>query len=340
MKKINKAYSLLSVILVLSFISVSLSILGISFGYYQNKINKKMQSIARLKQFVEIYKKVKEYFEEDIKDNFCSPHDGWFKEIPQEIDEFKINITPEDSKIDINHLDLKEIMKDLTTDTKSTNDKDKKDYIYTINDINSLIKGKEEEYKDVFSIYMTPSLNTLDLKKLKPYVESLRMETNFFTTIEGRVKTYRGNKNYLLEPGLIIKESEYEFFRSYLPRGQEDLLYVLFDYKGSINLNFVNKKVFEIGVKICNNSKNLDIESMWKILEEKQKSSTIKDIKNVFINNYAIYEKMFSCDSKIFNVKINYDKQYFSAIIKRYKDKKNKSNVKILRTFFGKDNEK
>lgn len=105
-KKIESGYSIITVIFILTFILtiLTLATLFISFYLHLSSINLKKSS--GWEPFYKTLKDLKEkYFEINLRDEYTSPSDGWFKDIPDNLNGYKISVVPEDSKLDINQID-------------------------------------------------------------------------------------------------------------------------------------------------------------------------------------------------------------------------------------------
>lgn len=371
LKKINNAYTLATVIFILTFLSILLLLTTYFVSYYLHSAARRVKPVSEWKGYYEILDEIKgKYFEKEIKDNFTSPFEGWYKDLPEELNGFKLSYFPEDSKIDINHLDASMLFgeSDASGDQKDKNKeygitfKEKpENYIYYMKDLKEYIEidaSSDINIEEIFTIYCVPNLNTADIKKLELFLQSQNYNDGFIENFCGKIKSIRGTvKNYLMYPlnksglkeGLMVKKSEYEGFKD-LKWNEDEALFKYFDYKGGINLNFVNEDVFQVIFNACSDEKNVDYKEYWEKINEMQKQNTaIKEsdydkifgfryIKvgnnDVMIKRWLYYEKIFSVDSSIFKVEIKKNNKVLTAYLRRYKDKESK--VKILKISTGK----
>ncbi len=370
-KIINNAYTLATVIFILTFLSIMLLLTTFFVSYYLHSASRRIKLVSEWKQYYEILDEIKSnYFVKETKDNLTSPFDGWYKELPEEINGFKLSYYPEDNKLDINHLETLLLFgeSDTSSDKTKKNEeyditfkKELENYIYYMNDLKEYIEidvSSDINIEDFLTIYNVPNLNTTGIKRLELFLQSLNYDDNFIENFCGKIKSLRGAiKDYLkyplnktgLKEGLIINKSEYENLKD-LNWHEDDSLFKYFDYKGGINLNFVNEGVFQIAFNACTDEKNVNYKDYWdKIYEKQKQGSTItetdydkifgfKYIKvgktDVSIRRWLYYEKMFSIDSNLFKVEIKKDNKVLTAYIRRYKDKETK--VKILKISTGK----
>ena len=197
------------------------------------------------------------------------------------------------------------------------------------------------EFEDIFSIYNVPNLNTTSIDRLMLYLNSNNLDGDLTNDFINLVKKYRKKSNYLKykgtrknKSGLLINKFQFENLKK-LNWPEEDMLFILFDYIGRINLNFVSEKVFEIAVKACG-SKKENYKKYWKkIINIREGNETIKemDIKNIFGKSWGCYEKIFSIDSNLFKINIIKEHKILTAYVRRYKDREKK--IKIFKISVG-----
>lgn len=174
-KTFNYAYTIPTIVFILTILSTSLSITFLVTSYYIKKTNKRIKVVSDWKKYFKVLDEVLETFETqtNIGEKITSPYDGWFSELPEEFENFKISYIVEDSKIDINHLDAS-IMKKMNVFVKDVTLPDN----FYKEDFENLIKNnKNDENKNAFSIYMVPNLNTADSEKVKKFLISWNFST-------------------------------------------------------------------------------------------------------------------------------------------------------------------
>ena len=375
-KKINNAYTLVTVIFILTFLSIGLLLTTFFVSFYLHNAARRVKIVSEWKPFYEILAEIKKkYFEDAIKEDYTSPLDGWFSEIPDEIKGCKIECSPEDSKLDINHLDISLFfkVKDTTSDTSSNNisenneinikfNSELDDYIYYKNKLTEYINtdtSSDINLDDYISIFNVPNLNTVKIERLELFLISQNYDDAFIQNFINKIKKYRGAiGNYLkypmaktgLKEGLIINKSEYESLKD-LNWKEDDYLFEFFDYKGRINLNFVNEKVFSIAFNACAKDKKEDYKIYWnKINEYQNHGTTIKesDLDKIFGNLYVkvgnqnismkrwfYFEKVFSVDSNLFKINIIKNDKILTAYLRKYKKKDKEIKIKILKISVG-----
>lgn len=373
MKKINNAYTLVIVIFVLTFLSIGLLLTTFFVSFYINNAAKRVRIVSEWKPFYEILSEIKEkYFEDAIKEDYTSPYDGWFSEIPAELNGFKIICFPEDSKLDINHIDIKSFFKINDTSSDSTNNNtdyiisfqnEIDDYIYyedMLTDYIDMDASTDINIEDYISIYNVPNLNTVKIERLKLFLKSQNYNDTFINNFTDKIKKYRGViSNYLKYPmaktgvkeGLIINKSEFESLKD-LNWKDDNYLFKFFDYKGRINLNFVNEEVFKIAFNACSNDKKDDYKIYWNKISEKQKEGTsIKESdpdkifgslyvkvgkQNLLMKRWYYFEKIFSIDSKLFKISIIKSNKALTAYLRKYREKDKDYKIKVLKISVGK----
>lgn len=333
----RQGYSLLITIFAVAFLSFILSLSSVTFSYYHRKVKK----VARVIKEDEIMSKVLfEVFEEFTKydvEEPVSPYSGWFEALPDSLEGYELTYWPEDSKIDINHLDFSALQKTEMISKEAKLD----EYVYNLNKLEAgFISTEAGIVEDVFTIYKVPNLNTADIKKLQLFLDSRKYDESTATGIINKVKEYRGRNNYLQYPGLLIDSNKYELFRSYFDLNSEDDLNKYFDYSGTLNVNFITKEVFSLGYILCSTLKKNKIDQkkmdgIWKKIQAKQEANeTIERLQDVFGSNYKQYEKLFSVRSGTFRVTIAQDDRRISAIIRPYSGFSTDVDIVILQTKF------
>ncbi|HOV13010.1 MAG TPA: hypothetical protein PK771_01895 [Spirochaetota bacterium] len=324
-------YSLPVVIFIIAFLSATFTLSLFMITQNLKPVNKTIISNKEIKDYYTTLSDILEYFTEDIKDNYTSKYNGWFKDLPDEKNGFTFKYTVEDTKIDINHINLQSLK-----DNKYITNEEIKKYLYYNEEIKPHIK---EEYKNkynyIFSVYLPPNLNLCDMTKLKNYIETTRYDLSLQEDILNKIKSYRTDKQYLTYYGLLINEEKYINLRTLLPRGKEDDLYIFFDYKGGLNINFITEEVFEIAIKLCSSDKNIDYKRYFDIIKQKRENEEpIRDIKEIFGNDSKYYEKIFSVDSSLFFIDIIKNKKELKTLVSKYKNFRGENKVYILRYFF------
>jgi|GEM_PF-4731045 len=355
LEKVKSGYSVPTVIFILTFITFCLSLTIVAVTFYLNRANVYIDNFSQFKSFYEVLEKeIMPKMGIKIKDeDFTSPFDGWFSELPETFEEFTIDYFPEDSKLDINHIDASlffEIKEDKKADKDAIIIKKIDNYLYYPDDLEEYLNPESDiDAQELFSIYNVPNINTADVGKIKIYLESWNIPNGTIEKIEEKINSVRGvlKSNYLKykgttqkKSGLIIDSETYKNLNYSLSWPEEDMGYKLLDFTGRINLNFVNEKVFEIAIKACG-PKKADYKKYWNIIKEKREGErTIKDIKDIFKNDkdkpgvdgtelIYYYEKIFSVDSNFFKVKIKKDGKLLTAWLRRYKDREKLDIFKI-----------
>lgn len=369
MRKINKGYSVLTVVFILAFATLSLSLTLVWVSIFLKKATKNVNHYTKWEPFFQILNDdVLPNIGLGIGDEYTSPHSGWFSELPDEVDGYEITVTPEDSLLDINHLNLKSFFTITSDQSEDANgnlfnktgitvtfdpkvgfitptpspepsaedhsndlvfkEKEFEDYLYYPEDIKDNLEYRNFEYiKDYFSIYTVPNLNTVDEDRLELYLLSKNFEEDFINAFKQKVAGYRKKQQYIKykkqkHNNLMIGETAFESFKS-LKWDDADELYILFDYTGRVNLNFVSENVFKTIVTACG-PKNVDYKKYWKTIKKMQEDEQdIKemDVDNIFGNDFLYYEKMISRTgfSKFFRVTITKDTKTLTTLVRRYK---------------------
>jgi hypothetical protein len=327
----KKAYVLTVVIFAISLISMFFIITLLIVNFYLFKANKNIKLVSEYQSFYKVFDEIKTQFENDISDNYTSSYDGWFSNLKKEIDGYKVDYIPEDCKLDVNHIDLTEIGDNSYFRKNKVLNK----YLYYPEEIEPYLKIEViKKYKDLFTIYSVPNLNISKVEKIKLFMESQMIPEDKIKSIIEKINSYRGGKSYLGEKGLIINENAYITIRNLYPENDYNTFYSLFDYKGTINLNFVNKDVFELSMKLCGDKK-ADVSGLWQTIENKHDAGvSIKSIKEIFSKDEDLYQKIFSTESKLFKVIITKDKNQLIAIIRIYNDFREKKHIKIFKIMF------
>lgn len=354
MNKLTKGYSTITVISLLSTITISLTLALIFVSFYLHLSSKNYKKQKQRENFFKIMETIKkDYFEITLNEAITSPFEGWFREIPENINGYNIKITVEDSKLDINHIDISQFFKNNNDFTFEKIP----DYFFYETDVKNCLNIKSnikniDDIMQYFTIYNIPNINISDIKKINFYLKSINMDTTSINLIINTINNTRSNNDYLKykgtnlsSSGLLITNSIYESFKnSSLP--EKKSIYEIFDYKGQINLNFISEKVFEISVKACIDQ-NINYNDFWskiKNFREAKKTITEADFDEIFgftyikkgkeiinIRNWLYFEKIFSVDSNLFKIIIEKDDNKLTAYFKRFKDEKNKIKVRILK---------
>lgn len=335
----KKAYILLIVLFIAGFISSVLTLTILWINYYTKITYNKISNIKTAKEFYSILDEVLVFFTGDIETDYVSPYDGWFKELPDSIKGYQIRYIVEDSKIDINHLDFNNLSSEYFKSNISLK------YFYEENEISEAVTDKYKTlFPDIFSIFITPNFNTVDINKLKIFLQSGYFEETSINNILERIKYFRGfTEKYLTVNNFIIDEDKFLNIKSYINKNDENLFYLYFDYTGSINLNFVNQDVFNIAYTLVtpqSSSENRSYisstkEQYWnKIITKREYRSTIKDLKEIFEKDSDIYKKIFSVNSRIFLIKIEKGQSILCSLIKKYRNYRGISSIQILKNKF------
>ena len=102
-------YSLPVVIFIIAFLSATFTLSLFMITQNLKPVNKTIISNKEIKDYYTTLSDILEYFTEDIKDNYTSKYNGWFKDLPDEKNGFTFKYTVEDTKIDINHINLQSL---------------------------------------------------------------------------------------------------------------------------------------------------------------------------------------------------------------------------------------
>lgn len=351
-KRFFGGYSIASVIFLLSIITFTLISGMMWINFYLNVTSLKLRHINKWDDLFNIFKsKVLEEFKKENKDDFTSPFEGWFSELPDKIDGYTVKYAPEDSKIDINYIDFTSFFpmsKDQSGDSGDYFSKIINEPIYSYEDLKNylnpdLSNDNENKINDIISIYLVPNINTASIEKIKNYLMSNDIDAPLIRQFTGSIESYRKNIDYLKfqgaknkKGGLIIDTFEFENLNK-LSWPKDISLFELFDYKGRINLNFVNEEVFKIAYKACMPKKyKYTYKYYWdKIYSYRLSKRTIKqdDIKNIFKDNWKIFEKIFSINSSHFKIEIIKDDKILTVYLRKYKERE--FNFKILKISAG-----
>jgi hypothetical protein len=335
-RKINNGYLLTNVIFIVAFITFIFTVAIFFISFYLHIAASNVKYVKDFKEYYEVMDEIlSENFSDVVSDGITSPFEGWFLKLPPEKNGFTIKYDVIDSKFDVNHIDIEGLGKN-----KYFVDKKKvKDYLYYPKDLKKyLSKEYVKKYDEIFSIYCIPNLNVVKPEKLKMFMDSQMIDEEVSKGIVDKLKVFRGANKYLEVPKIIINEQNYEVLRTYFPRDRMDRFYVLFDYKATVNLNFVSKEVLEMGIKLCNSKKSLDTSNYWNILNSKRESgSTIRNINEVFVTDAKTYEKFFGVDSFLFKISITNEnnkknRMMLSSIVRRYKEFNGRNNYCIMKT--------
>ena len=333
MMKKDRAYILPTTLFIVSLLMTFLMLTFIWVMYYIGRTNKNLKEIEYNNDAFRVLEQVIEIFSDDVKGDVTSPYSEWFSLLPEEMDGFKITYDVEDSKFDINHIDISVIKENPFLK------KDKKigKYLYYPWDLKPfLIDNSGDASRDIFTIYSVPNLNTAKVERIRMYLDSQMIPETISNSVIERINFYRGGKNYLVEKGLLINEDKFLDLRTYFPKNEYERFYLLFDYKGMVNLNFVNKEVFELGIKLCNPPKDdvsSEISRFWpQVLQRHESSSSINSLKEIFGGAENKYEKFFSVDSSLFKLNISGNNAELTAFLRKYKDSLGHIKISVLKT--------
>lgn len=354
--RINRGYSIASVIFLLTIITFSLTAAVMWISFYLNVTGLKLRKINHWSGFYEVLKdKILPEFKKDSRDEFISPYDGWFSELPEEIDDYKVRYYCEDNKIDINYIDFSSFFS-VTGDKSGGSsyfNKAVNDTVYSYEDLIKIINSdnsddKSDEIKDIIGIYLVPNVNTASIEKIKKYFFSIDADPVLAGQFAGIIAGYRKNADYLKfagaknkKGGLIIDEFEFENLNR-LNWNENSSVFEFFDYRGRINLNFVSEEVFKIAFKACvPKNYKFAYRHYWdKIAGYRHSKRTINegDYKNIFQNDWKRFEKIFSVTSNHFKIEIIKDDKILTVYLRRYKTRE--MNLKILKISAGRYEEK
>ncbi|MCG8569145.1 MAG: hypothetical protein MJB14_03305 [Spirochaetes bacterium] len=311
--QIAQAYSLATVVFVVTMITISISFGFLALSLYQKSTNEDIQQVKSFQPLFEILDKIIEEFDNltQMSENITSPYDGWFFDLPREIEDYEITYHPVDCFLDINHLDFKLISKQLDL----SSDLEVPDYFFA----ESQLAAIPDEQREFFSIYMLPNFNTCDPSRLQEFMKSWNFEESVIQDVVQKINYYR-TEDYWKTKKLLIDEEKYKNMNTQFDRNSKDLLYILFDSQGTINLNFVEEKLFQHAFKICHPKGNAGL--FWpKIAGKHDSESTIDRLQDIFNSqDYKRYEKMFSIDSKLFKITIKKNEHQLETIVRKYQN--------------------
>ncbi len=336
MNKTNDAYSVPTVIFILTFLTMVLSFTLLFVSFNLGRAESKLKKYNGWDDYYSTLDKVLVYFKKDVQENYTSKKKGWFAELPDEIDNFKITYTVEDCKIDINHVDA-QLFFNTKNGKKQIFTGKIKDYLYYPDDIKKyLASDASDDILKCLTIYGIPNLNIADIDRLKLYMKSWNLDEGTAGYIADKLKSVRKVPNYLryngtnrIRSGLLLDKMNYENFKS--SKWQfDDQLFMLFDYTGQINLNFVDEKTFELCIDACG-PKGANYNNYWSKVSSMRENDAIDETqaKDIFGSDWLYYEKIFGVDSKLIWIKIEKDDKVLRALVRRYKDRESK--VKILK---------
>ena len=390
---LNNGYSLPTIIFLFTFISFVLTTTIIWVGYNLHRAKYRIKNFSEWREYYDVLEDALDEYDKTVENDGTSPYSGWFKDLVDYMNnkynekDYKITIFPEDSKLDINHIDIKLFFKLEEEDNNEENkvegvfNKAVDKYLYYPDDLKDYLvkdasddsvenkedssdnlsddtdKDQTDDSQENFSIYCIPNLNTAGIDRLKLYLKSINIEdSNMIREIDNlrkRIKInyikYRGTET--VRKGLLVDDDVFDKIKPSKLLKEE--YYSLFDYKGSINLNFVNKKVFEIIIKACG-PKDVKYMDYWNKIDSKRTNNqTIKegDIDEIFgysnivikgkptiqIRNWLYYEKFLSVNSCLFMINIQKNDKKLEALIRKCDI--NKKKYKILKITARKTNE-
>jgi hypothetical protein len=344
--KLKPGYSLLSMVIYITLISASIGLFAGGFMIWQKQTYYHLKKSRDIETILSVQKELLEYFTEDTKENFTSPFQGWYSEIPEKIREVEIRVEPEDSKIDINHLPSwllpGSVQSAQTGAVQSEASSDEVLYYYHPDDFFGENKDlTADEWNEILTVYAVPSLNTADLKKLEIWCESRRLPGEFFKSLEPELKKYRQTKDYMKKKGLDITEQKFEILKNLVPKEFMDLYPVYFDYRGTLNLNLVQEKAFKTGLTMIGINDPSKSASLWnRVTTFREAGNTVKKIEEIFSQDKEIALKLFSADSYLFRVTLTCRTGEVILLIRRVRDFKGALQAKIIRSFYRNNNEK
>jgi hypothetical protein len=333
MKALSNAYTLPTVIIIITILTMTFSITALYITHFISASYRQINASRGWSDHYLILEEIRPEFEQDIQDEYTSPWSGWYSRLPVELDGFSLTYSCEDSKLDINHLDPAIITGSGYATLKLQEKKDIPAYYFYPEEVDAVF---ENGFAEQISIYQVPNLNTATPDAISYFLLSQKVDESTTNAVVSYVKKQRSKKKYLTHKGLLIGEQQYDHVRYLFPRKEQDDAYKLLDYTGRLNCNFVNKQSFLIAAKTCNPSKSSTPEAYWNIVENHQNSgTTISDIKDVFGNQWHYYQKFFSVDSNLFTIQINRDTKAITAMIRRYKDFRGqvKTSLMLLRAY-------
>ena len=310
---LKKGYILLTVLLFITILSAALSSVIIFVTYSFNRVNKNLLYVKDTQKLFVTLDQVKEDIAKYKDDTYTSSFGGWLTKLTEY--DCSVDIVPEDSKIAVNLVDretLKVFLKDNKIDLDITK---------TIWDTG--IIDATPDVEKIFSVYKVPNYNVSDEKQILEYYKMLPYVTHNPEFITDRIKSYRARESYLKTDKFIIGSDEFEFFRSYFPRGKEDFQAVFADYRGEVNLNYVEEKVFFFYYRLVSPEKDSQAQYYWdKVLSYRNANKSITEITAIFNQDNGRFKKVFGLDSKLFKVSIGYGKLRLVSIVRVYKDRK------------------
>jgi hypothetical protein len=304
--------------------------------YYLNRSQKNINEITENNRTFKVLDDVVGEFTDDVKEELTSPYMGWFYDLPTNKDGYDVSYDAEDSKFDINHIDLSVFSKSDFFKKDKKNDR----YLYYIWEVKPFLNEKvfdpSSDYAKYFTVCSVPNLNVSKVERVKMFLESQMIPEEITNRFIKRLEFFRGGKNYLTENGLLINEDKYLDLRNNFPKNELERFYALFDFKGKVNLNFVTKEVFELGIRLCNTPKaNIDeeIKNYWKKISGMHNAgTTINNLKEIFGNAENKYMKYFSVDSSLFKVTISKKDTGLTVYIRKYKDNFGKNKIEVFKT--------
>ena len=318
---LKKGYILVTVLLFITLLSTAFSTVLLYVTYNFNRVNKNIVFIKNTEKLFSTLEKVKEDIALYKDDSYTSSCGGWIPKLTGY--DCSVDIVPEDSKIALNLIDrnaLKVFLKDSKIDVDITK---------TIWDTG--IIDATPDIEKIFSIYKVPNYNVSDEKMILEYYKLLPYVTHNPEFITDRIKSYRTRESYLKTDKLIIGSDEFEFFRSYFPRGKEDFQALCADYMGEVNLNYVEEKVFFFYYGLVSPEKDSQAQYYWdKILSYRNANKSITEITAIFNQDNGRFKKVFGLDSKLFKVSIGYGKLRLVSIVRVYKDRKGNNSTFVF----------
>ncbi len=328
-ERLKDGYINYTVLLIITLIMSILSTALISISYHLSRSNKYSNVNKTIAIMLETLKDITDEIEKTDSEEYTGLESGWISLLPLDKDGCSVEYEIIDNKIPINWIDLDNLPTYIMKESFDSNTS----FFYNQEDI---IKYIKDEYADAFSCSMMYNLNICDVEKIGDYISRLSLGYDISDELKQKIMLYRGSLNYWKHNDLIVNETRYELLKIYFPRGLEEDLYKYFDFKGSINLNFVSESVFRLCLEMLYNSDDINVEELWQNIMVKQNSGIpIKSIEEIFGNRSSSASKCFCVDTSLIGVRLEKDMYYVGAVFRKYKDAGGNNRVLLLETMAG-----
>lgn len=333
--KMRKAYSIPGIVIILSFLSLTLSGVALYVSYHLLRVRRVMEPYRNVAVMRTLLEEIAEEMAEEYDDEYTSPYDGWFSELPEEEEGFTLRYRPADSMLDVNHLGKDVFLRSPLFLKDKVAEEWPEEPFYLIDDVRPFInEAYREKAEEFISLEMVPSLATADPEKVEKYCTRLRFPEGTTSSLVAALKKKHGEKIEYKKKGVPFTESEFDLLRTYFGREEGDDLPRYFVRAGEVNLNTVQMETF-ITLMTAARPEEKNYDGLWNTLASRREAGeTVTRLADIFGSDAPYYEKFFSVTSSLFWVTAEDGEAGVSALIHLYRTGFGKPGYIILQYRF------